>query len=374
MLDDTGVGFPVAALEKVSAMGLNIFLQIYGWPGDEESIPAIFAALQELPGVQGILFNGSDLPGFPEHKALTASEVDRLGVPVVTIDLFEQQRKPLLSLVRTSSKKEVIRLHTIPQEERDLLTKERALSRYLLAATERNNRLLLVRYQGNNLYGEQWLEENTGFVADLKERLAAAGHSAGRVTPYTSTDFTFSRVKIFLISMGILAGGALLFLRLGAPRTGLLLGAAGLLLVGVLLTVEGKFMGIDGIDLARKGMALASGIIFPLLGLVVYRNRFGEKSLLKAFYGLLAISAVSLAGALLSVGLLAGMTYMVKLDQLQGIRIALLLPLLLAGLLLIIGDEISMRSITRKMRDLWNRPLVASSFLPFYSFLLRLLS
>jgi hypothetical protein len=363
MLAEIGVGFPVAALETVSAMGMDIYLQIYGWPGDEENIPAVFESFHGLPGVKGILFNSPDLPGFPGHRTLTASEVDRLGVPVVTIDLFERQRGPLLSLVRTLEKKEVIRLHAISQEERDLLSKTRALSRYLLAVTERNNRLLLIRYEGKSLYGDPWLEENTGFVADLQKDLAAAGYAVGTVTPYAGKDFSFSRVKIFLICAGILAGGVLLFVRVGMARAGLVLGAAGLLVVGFLLMEGGRILGLDGIDLARKAMALASGIIFPLLGLAVYRNRFGEKSLFKALYGLAGISAFSLAGALLATGLLTGMTYMVKLDQLQGIKLALFLPILLAGVLLIFGEEISLRDVMRKMRDLWDRPLAVGSAL-----------
>lgn len=361
MLSEVGVGFPRADMESVFAMGMNIYLQICGWPGDEQSIPEVFGDFQKLPGVRGILFSGSNLPGFPGHTALTASEIDRFGVPVVTIDLFEQQRRPLLSLVRSSAKKEVIRLHAIPQEERDLLSRERALSRYHLAVTERNNRLLLIRYGGKNLYGQPWLEENTGFVAKLKEDLSAAGHPVGTVLPYKSTAFSFSRAKIFLISASILAAGVLLLFRAGMRAAGLLLGGAGLVLVGFLLAAGGKIMGMGGIDLARKGMALASGIIFPLLGLSLYRNRFGGKSMLKAFYSLLGISAVSLAGALLSAGLLADMTYMVKLDQLQGIRLALLLPLPLAWLLLIAGDETSLRGTARKLRDLWDSPLFAGT-------------
>lgn len=361
MLSEVGVGFPRAEMESVLAMGMNIYLQIYGWPGDEQSIPEVFGDFQELPGVRGILFLGANLPGFPGHTALAASEVDRLGVPVVTIDLFELQRRPLLSLVRSSAKKEVIRLHAIPQEERDLLSRERALSRYHLAVTERNIRLLLIRYGGKNLYGLPWLEENTGFVADLREGLAAAGHPVGTVLPYKSSDFSFSRAKIFFISAGILAAGVLLLFRAGMQVAGLLLGAAGLVLVGFLLVAGGKIMGMEGIDLARKGMALAAGIIFPLLGLSLYKCRFGGKSLLKALYSLLAISAVSLAGALLSAGLLAEMTYMVKLDQVQGIRLALLLPLPLAWLLLIAGDETSLRGMARKFRELWDRPLFAGT-------------
>lgn len=359
-LAETGAGFPEPAVETVSSMGLNIYLQIYGWSGNEENIPAVFADFGKLPGVRGILFQNPELPGFPYQRALLASELGRLDVPLVAIDLFEQQRGGLLSLIRSSSKKEVIRLHAISQEERDLLSGERALGRYLLAVSERNIRLLLVRYD-NSLSGEPWLEENVRFIAGLKERLAEAGHPVGTVVPYKSSSFLFSRWKILLISAGILAGGALLLQRLGMTRAGLLLGAAGLLLVGFLLTAQGNFLGMSGIDLARKGMALVSGITFPLLGIAFYRDHFGKRSLGKALSALAGISLVSLTGAFLAVGLLADMTYIVKLDQLQGIRLALLLPLPLAGLLLIVGEETSLRGMARKIEDLFNRPLVAGS-------------
>ncbi|HHU77202.1 MAG TPA: hypothetical protein GXZ24_10005 [Firmicutes bacterium] len=362
-LDEIGVGFPVAAIEMLSDQGLDIYLQIYGWPGDEESLPAVFRAIGDLPGVRGILFNSPDLPGFPVYRAVTASEMDRLGIPVVTIDLFERQRAPLLSLVRSQETKEVIRLHAIPQEERDLLTPARALSRYLLAVTERNNRLLLIRYGGQGLYGAPWLEKNTDFVVDLRGELAAAGHAVGTVIPYAGGDFPFSRAKIFLISAAILAGGVLLLIRLKMARAGFMLGAAGLLLVGFLLASGGKFLGFDSLDLARKGMALASGTIFPLLGLAVYRDCFGKRSLPKALGSLVGLSLFSLAGALLAAGLMTGLTYMVKLDQLPGIKLALFLPLLLAGMLLLFGDERSLRGLIGKLRELWDRPLITGSAL-----------
>ncbi len=356
-----GVGFPMDAVEKVYNMGMNIYLQLYGWHSDAESITAVFTSLKKLPGVKGILFHSSDLPGVPENTALLSAELESLNVPLVTIDLFEQQSQPLLSLVRASSKKEVIRLHAISQTEQNILSKERSLDRYILAASERNNRLLLVRYLGKNLLGEPWLENNAAFIVDLKERLAAAEYPVETVTPYTSTEFPFSRGKILLISAGILAAGALLLKRMGMVRTGLLIGAVGLLMVGLLSVVKGEYLGMSGIDLTRKGMALLSGLIFPLLGLVLYRGHFGERSLLKSVLALLGISAVSLTGALLADGLLMDMTYIVKLDQVQGIKAALFLPLLLAWLLLIAGDETSLRGMIGKLRILWDRPLLTGS-------------
>ena len=361
-LADTGIGFSGAELERVSALGMNIYLRMYGWSGDEERIAAVTASLAHLPKIDGILFQSAQFPGYPAYTKLFAAELERLSIPIVTIDLFELQRRPLLSLVRSSTQKEVIRLHAIPLEERALLSRERALDRYLLAASERNNRLLLVRSSGRSLLGDPWLQENADFIADLGERLTSAGLTLGSAKPYSSADFPpFSRVKIIIVCAGILAGLALLFKKMGLPLPGYLIAAAGLLLVLLLLVSNRSILGFSSFDLVRKSMILISGVTFPLLGLLLFRRAFGNRSISKSITAFLGITTFSLVGAFLAAGLVTELTYLVKLDQIQGIRLALLLPLPLAWLLLFLSEEGTLRENCRKLLKLFDRPLVVGS-------------
>ena len=65
---ETGAGFPEPAVETVSSMGLNIYLQIYGWSGNEENIPAVFADFEALE-----VRNSFPKPGTPDSLAKGAT-------------------------------------------------------------------------------------------------------------------------------------------------------------------------------------------------------------------------------------------------------------------------------------------------------------
>jgi hypothetical protein len=327
-LNAIGVGFSRETMEMLAEQGFRVWLQIRDWLGPKEAgLKLVVAEIKSFPRVDGILFNEAAIPGIPNQAKVIAGLIDDLGVPVAVIEFFEKQQRHLNSLIRSLQEKKVVRLHTISQRELNGMTESSALDRYELAVTERNNRVILLRYIGLQERGAAWLEKNAAFVEKLAERLEAAGHPVGSADYYTS--LPFAKINILLISMGALAGGALLAGRLGFPKLGAAAALIGIMLAALLLAREGKVAGFETINFVRKGMSLGAVVIFPALAVSMFLERFGSKSIRKSIITLLQITGVSLIGAVLMIGLLADLTYMVKADQFLGVKLAHTLPIAL---------------------------------------------
>ncbi|MDW7673279.1 MAG: DUF5693 family protein [Bacillota bacterium] len=337
-LSQIGFGFSPSTVNEAANLGLNIYLQLRNWPtANDESIPLVFEPLHNLPNLKGVLFNDNTLPGIPKYTRNLVDELEQFNVPIVAIDLFEAQQHSLASLVRSMEQKEVIRLHTISQNEMNTMSQPRAIQRFELAVTERNNRLLLLRFINDGIKGDQWLSANLSFIERLSNRLMASGHPVGELTPYSS--IPFSKINILVIAAGVMAAGALLLSKLGLRKLGILLAGAGLVATGLLLAKSGRLLGYDNVELVRKTLALGASVIFPTLAVAVTLDFFGGKSLRKAIVSLIIMTGISLLGALMVVGLLADLLYLVKLDQFTGIKLAHSLPLVLIALVVILKEK-----------------------------------
>ncbi|MEW6662936.1 MAG: DUF5693 family protein [Bacillota bacterium] len=317
-----GLGFAPEELEMVVKEGLRLALQVRSWspvwPGSIEAV--IESLLPYQPNMSVLLFNDGVIPGHPVQTPELAQEVKRLGVPVGLIEFFNQKGLDQLAL---AVDKNAVRLHTIPQREMAVMSQTRAVDRFVLAATERNMRVLFVRlfFKGDPDF---WLNANTSFLSALRRELAAKGFSFGPPAPFGSVPG--SRLFLLVIGLGVLAGGVLLAQSIGLGALGTLLGLlgavtwAGLLALGY--TTEGRQM-----------MAFLAAVIFPTLAVVLgMRGRAGTPA--GAVVLLLIMTIITLTGALLVVGLLADRSFLLKIHQFLGVKAAHLAPLALMAFFL----------------------------------------
>jgi len=328
-LDAYGLGFPLELIQQVAEGGFNILVQPRTWPGvTVQEIEDVFTPLQDITRLSGVLFNDEQLPGYgyEESKvlfgALGQQLQDKLGVPLVQIEFTPQ--KGFGNVARLVDK-QVVRLHTISQREMGEYTPSGALNRYELAATDRNMRILLVRLFSGVEYPEQ-LQVNRDFIANLNTRLVEDGFTPGKASLFESLNV--ARWSVPVISLGVLAGGIMLALQLFPRRQALLLGGLGV--VGWLALTGASATGPEWFGLSRKLWALAAVIIFPTLA-IIWGVREEGFSPGRAVVRLLQISLLSLVGAVLMVGLLADVGFMLKLDSFMGVKVAHLVPLVLAA-------------------------------------------
>lgn len=328
-LDLLGLGFPEEAMKNIQRAGLRTALQVRNWPGDEvEEIDAFFDRLEPFD-ISLVLFNDYVIPGGtdPVKISALARNIEKLGASAASIEFNPQQGFTKLGF---ALEKSVVRLHSITSEEMKEIKQSTALSRFELAVAERNIRALLVRFFLNP-EDVNWLQSNLSFIEELENRLSDRGFVLGEAEPFLQIPLSHPRLIIFIIGLGVIAGGVLLLRSRKAERAGLVLGFLALLTwAGILAAGE--------IALGRKLMALGAAVVFPAWAVLQHTRRKG-RGVLESVHLLLRTTVISLAGASMIVGLLAGSSFLVKLEQFEGVKAAFVLPLLIILFFLYFWDK-----------------------------------
>lgn len=336
-LDLIGVGFPEKDLQEIVRHQLNIIPQVRSWPnpdaGDFEIVFAPLLAYRDH--ISAIAFNDRILPGYRLLLDTLAGYVRDLDAPVAQIEFYDQAGLTTLVRAVDGKQKKVVRLHSISSGEMAEISPVKAIDRYSLAATERNERIIFTRFFFN-LDSPDWLEENLAYVESLHHELERQGFTFGRAKPFGS--LPSSRLLVFLTGLGVVAGGIILLDVLGLRVQGVVLGVLGVVFFALLLLLS--------FNLARKLMALAAVIIFPTLAVTVYLGHEHVPKLSRVVAKFVKMSLLSLVGALLMVGLLADVNFMVKLDQFAGVKAAHLIPVVLLGFIFLFW---------REREDAWQR-------------------
>ncbi|MQL51532.1 hypothetical protein GFC01_04485 [Desulfofundulus thermobenzoicus] len=309
-----GLGFPPDALDLSRQAGLRAIVQVRAWPGvTARGLEGVFKPLRQIPHLAAVAFYGDTLPGYPDRLPDLQKNMAGLGVPVIQIE-FQPQRG-LTGLADLMGDR-VLRMHQADPADLKIYSVDSLISRLELAAAERNVRLLLV-YPVVEPGTQDCLTLNLRYVGDLTQALAEKGLTPGPAQPLPL--LVQPRWLLFLVGLGVIAGGLLLLLQLGVRRFNPLVGLFSLLAWAGLLAVAPQ--------MARNLMALAAAVIFPVLsiqGSVKPGGTTGGRSV----FLLIRTTLLTLPGALLMVGLLADSGYMLKLRYFTGVKMAYVLPLL----------------------------------------------
>ncbi len=231
----------------------------------------------------------------------------------------------------------IVRVQAISKIEQDKLLPREIIERYLLGVRERNIRVVYLRpfaHQWDVGKGPLSIEAtNVELVRRIAEGIKRDGYRLGGASPIYP--FVIQPWLIVLVSLALPAMLLLLLDSLGAggPRTALAMVAADIALVGAGYAVHHDF-------LARQALALAAGVTFPVAGVATiapfFRGPAPASTGAAIASGLRALggaTTVTLAGALLVVGLLSTPLTMVEVERFAGVKLLLLLPPVIALLL-----------------------------------------
>ncbi|KYH31429.1 DUF5693 family protein [Neomoorella mulderi] len=327
-LKEVGLGFPDREMAMARELGLLLVPQVRWWYGANAA--SLAATLRPLLAYQdsivALLFNDKSLPGYPHYLSNLAAQVEQLKVPVGLIEFSPQQG--LSQLVMLLDKR-AVRVHSISVDEMAGLTPAAALERLELAARERNIRVLIARFKfapGST----NWLEDNLRYVGELRKVILDDGLTIGRAEPFLP--FPFSRLWLYLTGLGVLAAGVLLMMEFGLPRLGLALGFLGLVIWTATLGLNHQVL------MARKVMALGAAIIFPTLAVLTAWTPL-SRSLKAAIAVTMRTALISFLGALSIAAILADNTFILKINEFSGVKIAFVAPLFLFTAAVIIRQE-----------------------------------
>lgn len=365
-----GVGLDPEAAAAVRAAGLGIVGRVGNWEGVRPE--GIGWALEQLKrqGVSTVIFSGDAVLGFKGFVAddkerpggvSTESALRDRGLYYGAVEFVQQKGDALLA---RAAQDRTVRVHTVSGAEMIAADIPSNIQRFRLAARERNIRLLFVR-----LFSQERdaVAANIEYVEKIVRALERGGLVMGAAHGYEALR-TSSGLRI-VMGIGLAAAWALLLHSLTGLAGGVLRTAA--FLGGFALIGLTALPGTTGPKLA----ALAAACLYPTLALVhtnlLRSTADGRASspgvlpaedlapgaaLAQALRRLLTASSITLVGAMSVVGLLAERVFLIKADAFAGIKVAQLLPIVVAAAVYALGLWTTKeRPWPRPLTDAWSR-------------------
>lgn len=329
-VEDVGVGFQKEEFQEMASLGFSTVPQLRSW--EKPTGPSLEMAMneiKELPGLAYLLFNDKEVPAYPDVRTLSNYMKDENGKPELTVGSIEFSDQKGLEKLGILLEKDVIRLHTISNNEMSKFEPDTALDRWMLAARERNMRSLLIRFFDITSPGTA-LEDNLEYLESIQSGLLDAGFHLDK--PYEKPEsIEINPTLLFLVGLGVAAGIMLILIEMRLPKLGIL--------AFVLCAIA--WFGLYKLDptLARKLMALLSVITFPTLSCIMVMKKPKKRTVVQSVIALVIMCAISYIGAVLMVGLLADALFMLKLDQFVGVKFAHIVPILAVPFILYIWND-----------------------------------
>lgn len=244
----------------------------------------------------------------------------------------------------------VVRLHSALSAELDKLPEAEAVDRYARAARERNQRILLVRPL--SLSGERPLEDFGGYLAKITREIRRQGGDIGIARPFNEPPVP----KLLFLLIGVLAA-PLVYLASVAVLGDTML-SRGVGAIAVLLAVACYSSHL------RPYMALAAAIATPILAFDVL-SRDKRPNLWRSY---LETTLISLSGGLVVAGLLNGLPYAIRAEEFLGVKVAVFVPIAVAGVLLYSRLTDSRSAFSSAIT--WNRAALTLGLLALAAFMI----
>jgi len=282
-------------------------------------------------GVGPVIFAGSSVLGNRGLIRVTADALESEGLTYGSVELgktFGDEDLSRMASART------VRVHSIGTDEMGNMDEPTAVERFVRAAKERNIRVCYVRLFTFGLSKDaDAIHANTEFVGQIVKGMREARLTvAGPAHPYAADPAPGLILRV-LMALGVL-GGALLLLRVFTGISGKAFTLA--LVLGALLALGLAAPGHT--PKGREALALLAACVFPTLGLCAValprpaRDGSPGSVLGRALMTYLQMTAVTVIGIFLVVGLLSGRLFLIKVDAFLGVKLVLVTPVLLVAL------------------------------------------
>lgn len=300
-----------------------------------DDVEAVFARLNPIEHVSGIMFAGDDVTGYPGQLSLVA---DKMKEKNLTLDMIEHplqlqflKQDGLLPLAAMNDYKSA-RVYVIPKDEQPKLKLDEAIHRWVLTDEERNIRVNLMRRYDKPAQGMTLLETNLKYVQDTADQLQKSGFTLG---PASLFPMYYPPVPLLgLMILGVWAAICLLVqaIRPQTPMKTLYF----LLLVPTVLMLLPLLKG--GGTLVRQTAATLSAITLPVLAMTFQLDKWQRQTPVelpfsrlvgKGIISLAAAFAVAMTGGLYVAALLSDVRFFLEMEIYRGVKVTFVLPLVL---------------------------------------------
>jgi hypothetical protein len=342
-LEDLSLGVLPSEIDAARRAGLTVELRVRNF---HEVVPdgigTFFDSLGAANEPFTLIFDRDQVLGYEDLIPDVAAAIKAHGFVFGRIEAFSARRRQkgeeqLAQLVAPR----VIRVFSLAPEELSGLTPPQALDKFILAAHERNVRILYVRPFLLTPAGVDPIAMNMDYVGSMAEALRTSGYKLGKAEPLPPVGTPAPWFA--LAALGALAAGALAVAETAAVfrsavRPGRLYAGVG---AGFVLTLAA--MAAHHVTLWRELIALFAALAFPILAMLWFVpgarydtwpgvRREGRAVLTRALAGLWAMSGVSALGGFMVAALLAEWPFMMEMRAFLGVKLLIVLPVVLIGL------------------------------------------
>jgi len=268
-----------------------------------------------------MLFDEEEVMGYPYNLDATAAELSSRDMIFGYIEFSEQLGdKRLANLMGEKT----IRIHSIPNDEMEIMSNSQALARFMRAVNERSVRLLYIHPIPRPAYGSNLIETNLEYISRIGASLKRAGYTLG--DSKTSHRLRVGFIASLFIILGITAASLLLLSRfITVPDWFVYITILGSVPLAFIFFYAGKLL------ILRKLAAFAGAVVFPSLAIIIpfasAKLDEASKSLWSRLARIPIAFGIAGSGALLIVGLLSDTLFKVGAEQFSGVKLALILPM-----------------------------------------------
>jgi len=325
-LEDLSLGYNANQAQEARNLGLKI---AYRSNNKLNSFSALKNNL-ELLKPEILIFDGDEITGYPDKIEETAALMQEHNLVFGNVEAFIAAQDGAEKLAKLNDY-QLLRTHSMQQEEVAQADNQEIINRYLLSVRERSVKIL---YHKPYLEGNQLVERNLDLLSALTSRLEAEGYQPGSAEP--APYFSNSIWDLLAILLGVTAAGILLLNYFTAFKYSkvmniFFLAAAA---AGLFLLQSGREI------LLRQITALGSAVIFPSLAVIIFlltKDKGGENleggfSLSFIFFNFTAAVMTALVGGVMVSAALNSSEFIFKINDFRGVKIAFLMPLIIISL------------------------------------------
>ncbi|TET08902.1 MAG: hypothetical protein E3J83_02685 [Candidatus Atribacteria bacterium] len=340
-LADLGLGFSEEDIELARNLGFQVILRLKNYSQiNKEDIEFKFKESDKAGKISGIIFEGETVLGYPSKENLIYT-AELLKIKEYPFGIIEFAGQKGIETVAHQASELAVRVHSITKEEMEIISKQKAIERWIRAAKERKVRIFYIKpFMKSN---SNLIEDNISYIRTIKEELEVSDFNTGRAS-ILSTTYQEPKIFILLLILGVISGGLILLKDVFNIKK---YQEYSLLLLGILFSLVLFFLNQE--IFLIKLMALLAALIFPTLAIINNQKYFlgNNNSKLKetqdfsknnpsfiqmikeVLSGFFRIILITLSGALLIAALLSNNKFMLGIEQFSGIKISYLVPLLL---------------------------------------------
>ena len=300
----------------------------------------IASKLLDISSYDMVIFAEEEVLGYPNYIREVSTALKENKIKYGFIEFGKQLGDVQLAAYAGVN---MARVHSIPVDEMENMSKKEALDRYLRAVKERNIRILYVHMLQYPENGKTLLTTNISFISELKAALTENKFVIGKAS--MPEDLRLNRDKVIMIGLGV-ASGAVLLLNYFIP---------------VNMPAAFMLVALFAIILPAKLLALLAAIVFPSYAVIsqfpAKRDKLVLGVLSQAVSITVNIAGITALGAVFIAALLSGAAFMLGVDSFVGVKLAFIAPIMIiaAYFFLRTGDgKFKTKTSLVKIRELLN--------------------